>query len=238
VTDGRTPAQIDRVLGLWQRLLSGLGPEVRLYFYLLRRPGSTGDAPRETRKDIAAVSERNGRAFPFRRVQAWDAYIVCGDRRWALARRGAHARRTTRCARGVAPSLRTDQQAGHGVGRGDGERHELAARALGTRSRAQPPPPRRRAGDPVFATVAPQPGAREPAQGPVLPGRGADGLARMVAVDGREGAEADPGRAAPLLLAPLLDDGAHAPDRGHGFGDGRFGGCGGVEPAWKRAGRT
>ncbi|MDE2764422.1 MAG: hypothetical protein OXT63_06900 [Gemmatimonadota bacterium] len=26
VTDGRTPEQIDRVLGLWQRLLSGLDP--------------------------------------------------------------------------------------------------------------------------------------------------------------------------------------------------------------------
>ena len=36
--DGRTPEQIDRVLGLWQRLLSGLSPDARLYFYLLRRP--------------------------------------------------------------------------------------------------------------------------------------------------------------------------------------------------------
>ena len=36
--DGRTPGQVDRVLGLWQRLLSGLGPGARLYFHLLRRP--------------------------------------------------------------------------------------------------------------------------------------------------------------------------------------------------------
>ncbi len=76
VTDGRTPAQIDRVLGLWQRLLSGLGPDARLYFHLLRRPGSIGGEPRETRKDIAAVSERNRSAFLSRRVQALDAYVV------------------------------------------------------------------------------------------------------------------------------------------------------------------
>ncbi|MDE2784915.1 MAG: hypothetical protein OXK77_18340, partial [Gemmatimonadota bacterium] len=79
VTDGRTPERIDRVLGLWQRLLSGLGPDTRLYFHLLRRPGSIGGDPRETGKDIAAVSERNRSAFLARRVQALDAYVV-----WSL----------------------------------------------------------------------------------------------------------------------------------------------------------
>ena len=38
VVDGRSPEQIDRVLGRWQRLLSGLDADTRLYFYLLRRP--------------------------------------------------------------------------------------------------------------------------------------------------------------------------------------------------------
>ena len=76
VTDGRTPEQIDRVLGLWQRLLSGLGPDARLCFYLLRRPGSIECGAREMRKDIAAVSGRNRRAFLSRRVQALDAYVV------------------------------------------------------------------------------------------------------------------------------------------------------------------
>ena len=38
--DGRTPEQVDRVLGLWQRLLSGLPPGARLHFYLLRRPAA------------------------------------------------------------------------------------------------------------------------------------------------------------------------------------------------------
>ena len=38
VTDGRSPEEIDRVLGCWQRLLSGLDSDTRLYFHLLRRP--------------------------------------------------------------------------------------------------------------------------------------------------------------------------------------------------------
>ena len=38
VVDGRSPEQIDRVLGRWQRLLSGLDADTRLYFYMLRRP--------------------------------------------------------------------------------------------------------------------------------------------------------------------------------------------------------
>ena len=37
VVDGRSPEQIDRVLGRWQRLLSGLDSDTRLYFYMLRR---------------------------------------------------------------------------------------------------------------------------------------------------------------------------------------------------------
>ena len=38
VLDGQTPEQMDRVIDRWQRMLSGLDPRSRLYFYLLRRP--------------------------------------------------------------------------------------------------------------------------------------------------------------------------------------------------------
>ena len=79
--DGRTPEQIDRVLGLWQRLLSGLGAGARLQFHLLRRPSP---APREaengeTPYSVAAVSARKRGAFLARRVQQLDAYVV-----WSL----------------------------------------------------------------------------------------------------------------------------------------------------------
>ena len=40
VVDGRSPEQIDRVLGDWQRLLSGLDADTCLYFYMLRRPSA------------------------------------------------------------------------------------------------------------------------------------------------------------------------------------------------------
>ena len=79
VTDGRTPEQIDRVLGLWQRLMSGLGPDARLYFYLLRRPVHPPDPVGRNGSNIAAVSERNRHAFLARRVQALEAYVV-----WSL----------------------------------------------------------------------------------------------------------------------------------------------------------
>ncbi|MDE2979828.1 MAG: DUF87 domain-containing protein [Gemmatimonadota bacterium] len=77
--DGRTAEQIDRVHGLWQRLLSGLGPDTRLHFYLLRRPRPAGDPERNSGSDIAAVSKRKRRAFLARRVQRLDAYVV-----WSL----------------------------------------------------------------------------------------------------------------------------------------------------------
>ena len=38
VLDGQTSEQLDRVIDRWQRMLSGLDPRTRLYFYLLRRP--------------------------------------------------------------------------------------------------------------------------------------------------------------------------------------------------------
>ena len=99
VTDGRTPEQIDRVLGLWQRLLSGLGSGIRLQFHLLRRPSGS---PRPTAADdasVAAVSARKRRAFLAGRVQRLDAYVVWsqdpGLRSVAEgSRRGLHSRLT------------------------------------------------------------------------------------------------------------------------------------------------
>jgi len=79
VTDGRTANQIDRVLGLWQRLLSGLAPDARLYFYLLRRPAPTASVAEKSGSDVAAVSGRRRRAFLAGRVQRLDAYVV-----WSL----------------------------------------------------------------------------------------------------------------------------------------------------------
>ena len=74
--DGRTPEQIDRVLALWQRLLSGLPPGARLYFYLLRRPAPAAGAAEANGSDVAAISGRKRRAFLSRRVQRLEAYVV------------------------------------------------------------------------------------------------------------------------------------------------------------------
>ena len=75
VTDGRTPEQIDRVLGLWQRLLSGLGPGTRLQFHMLRRP-SRAESPQDNGSDIASLSGRKRSAFLAGRVQRLDAFVV------------------------------------------------------------------------------------------------------------------------------------------------------------------
>jgi len=75
VTDGKTPEQIDRVLGLWQRLLSGLGPGTRLQFHILRRP-SRAESPQDNGSDIASLSGRKRGAFLAGRVQRLDAYAV------------------------------------------------------------------------------------------------------------------------------------------------------------------
>lgn len=74
VVDGRTPEQMDEVLNRWQRLLSSLDPQTRLYFYLLRRPGRL---PRiDGLGGIAALSQEKRRRFLERRVQELRAYVV------------------------------------------------------------------------------------------------------------------------------------------------------------------
>ena len=98
--DGRTPEQVDRVLGLWQRLLSGLEPSARLYFYLLRRPMAFGRGREENGPDIALVSKRKRGAFLARRVQRLDAYVVwshgSGPRPVAKSRRSGPLGRLAR----------------------------------------------------------------------------------------------------------------------------------------------
>ena len=75
VVDGRSPEQIDRVLGRWQRLLSGLDADARLYFYMLRRP-SVPEAEDAEGSGIVAVSQRKRREFLASRVQQLEAYLV------------------------------------------------------------------------------------------------------------------------------------------------------------------
>ncbi|MDE2879231.1 DUF87 domain-containing protein [Candidatus Palauibacter soopunensis] len=73
--DGRTPEQIDRVLGLWQRLMSGLSSDTRLQFHMLRRPG-LAEGPDDGGSDIASLSGRKRSAFLAGRVQRLEAFVV------------------------------------------------------------------------------------------------------------------------------------------------------------------
>ena len=75
VVDGRSPEQIDRVLGRWQPLLSGLDADTRLYFYLLRRPAPPAAEDTEG-SGIVAVSQQKRLAFLSGRVQWLEAYLV------------------------------------------------------------------------------------------------------------------------------------------------------------------
>ena len=75
VTDGRSPEEIDRVLASWQRLLSGLGADTRLYFHLLRRPVPPA-AGEGGASGIAGLSKSRRRAFLARRVQRLAAFVA------------------------------------------------------------------------------------------------------------------------------------------------------------------
>ena len=86
VVDGRSPEQIDRVLGRWQRLLSGLDADTRLYFYLLRRPASPEAADDES-SGIVAVSQRkrervSGRAECSSSRPTWSGRTIPVYARW------------------------------------------------------------------------------------------------------------------------------------------------------------
>ena len=251
VVDGRSPEQIDRVLGRWQRLLSGLDSDTRLYFYLLRRPVSP-EAAAHDGSGIVAVSQRKRSAFlagPGAAARSLPGLVARspspdGGRRANIgkslpsdavveapprgrahlpavrdrggrcplsrdggrgpgARGGAHADRDARARRSLAVSLRADQPSGHDLGRGDGKRHELAARPFGARGGAQSPAARRRARDPLLAPLSARPSLREPAPGALLPGCGDDGVARVAALGDGGGPAPDPWRAAALLRAAV-----------------------------------
>ena len=78
VVDGKTPEALDRILGRWQRLLSGLDPQTRLYFYMLRRPPRLPE-PTDL-SGVAHLAQKNRRDFLAPRVQALDTYVVwCTD---------------------------------------------------------------------------------------------------------------------------------------------------------------
>ena len=76
VVDGQTPAQLDRVVDRWQRMLSGLDSRTRLYFYLLRRPIHFADEPGGPEVGVAALGRRKRRAFLEERVQEVSAYVA------------------------------------------------------------------------------------------------------------------------------------------------------------------
>ena len=76
VLDGQTPGQMDRVIDRWQRMLSGLDPRSRLYFYLLRRPVCFADDSAGAPSSVATLGHRKRQAFLEKRVQDVSAYVA------------------------------------------------------------------------------------------------------------------------------------------------------------------
>ena len=76
VLDGQTPEQMDRVIDRWQRMLSGLDPRTRLYFYLLRRPVRFEEESAGAPSSVAALGRQKRRAFLAERVQDVSAYVA------------------------------------------------------------------------------------------------------------------------------------------------------------------
>ena len=90
VVDGHTPAQLDAVLGRWQRMLSGIDSRTRIYFYLLRRPATFPDADTGL-SAVADLGQRKRRAFLGSRIQQIDTYLAwCYDPRLSTAAHGKH----------------------------------------------------------------------------------------------------------------------------------------------------
>ncbi len=74
VVDGRRAEDLDLVAGRWQRMLSGLPPEMRVTWIVERRPAAF-DA-RSPSPDIAALAQRKRQAFLADRVQDVEAHVV------------------------------------------------------------------------------------------------------------------------------------------------------------------
>ena len=89
VLDGQTPETMDRVIDRWQRMLSGLDPRSRLYFYLLRRPVRFEDDSADAPSSVAALGRQKRRAFLEERVQDVSAYVAwCHDPHLAAVSQG------------------------------------------------------------------------------------------------------------------------------------------------------
>ena len=76
VLDGQTPEQLDRVIDRWQRMLSGVDSQTRLYFYLLRRPVQFENQADDDGSSVAALGRRKRQAFLEERVQSVSAYVA------------------------------------------------------------------------------------------------------------------------------------------------------------------
>ena len=76
VLDGQTPAQLDRVIDRWQRMLSGLDARTRFYFYLLRRPIRFPEVPPSGASKVVTLGQRKRREFLTKRVQDVSAYVA------------------------------------------------------------------------------------------------------------------------------------------------------------------
>ena len=88
VVDGHTPEQLDHVLHRWQRMLSGIDPHARIYFYLLRRPAAFPEADGGL-SAVADLGQRKRRAFLETRIQQMHTYLAwCFDPRLSAAARG------------------------------------------------------------------------------------------------------------------------------------------------------
>ena len=74
VTDGRTADDLDAVTGRWQRMLSGLPPEMRVSWIVERRPAAFDERPPVS--DIAGLAQRKRQAFLEGRVQDLDVHVV------------------------------------------------------------------------------------------------------------------------------------------------------------------
>ena len=93
VLDGQTPGQLDRVIGRWQRMLSGLDARTRFYFYLLRRPIHFPEVPPgEGRASVVELGQRKRRAFLTERVQDVSVYVSWTHEPWTI-HRGVGAKR-------------------------------------------------------------------------------------------------------------------------------------------------
>ncbi len=74
VVDGRRAEDLDAVCGRWQRMLSGLPPEVRMSWIVERRPAALDLPPAGA--EIAGLAQRKRRAFLADRVQDVEAHVV------------------------------------------------------------------------------------------------------------------------------------------------------------------